>query len=195
MGGHDAEVEFGALFLESVGNFLQRLARRFRRIAFEDGGVGAVRLLAHRIVIRRGEDGDVLAAFADFLKHDVARAALMRRVLVGMQQADDDAFHVERDQFLRSAARAFLTQRDNHGSRHIDTLDHTARQLTRNQRRIVVMGVEMDAILIGITQIALDRAAHAVKILHAGIDDQAAFQTLALHDAVQHGGAGIDAGL
>ena len=49
----------------------------------------------------------------------------------------------------------------------------------------------MDAVRVGIAQMALHRAAHPVEVFHAGIDDQAAFQTLALHHAIQHCGAGV----
>lgn len=86
----------------------------------------------------------------------------MRGILIGMQQADDNAFNVERDQFLCSAEGTFLAQRDNHGARHIHTLHHAARELARHERRIVTMRVEVDTILIGIAQIALDCPAHAL---------------------------------
>src|ERR1700747_831429 len=57
------------------------------------------------------------------------------------------------------------------------------------------MGVEVNAVLIRIAEIGLDGPAHAVEVLHAAIDDEAASQPLALNHAVQHRRSRIDAGL
>jgi hypothetical protein len=174
---------------------MERPARGLRREGFEDGGVGAVGFLAHRIVVGGSEDGDRLAGFGDLFLHDVAHAPLMFGIPVAVQQGDDDAFHILFDQFLRRLARHFLAQRDHHLAEHVDALHHPAGEMARHQRIVEIVRVEVDAILIGEAQIGLDRAAHAVEVLHAGIDDEAGAQALALHHAVQHRRAGIDAGL
>lgn len=112
-----------------------------------------------------------------------------------MEQADDDAFDIGRDQVAGGFANAILAQRDHHLARHVEALDHTASKLARHQRRIVAMGVEVNAVLIRIAEIGLDGPAHAVEVFHAAIDDEAASQPLALNHAVQHRRSGIDAGL
>ncbi|MPL90461.1 hypothetical protein SDC9_36511 [bioreactor metagenome] len=192
---HHPEVEFRAVLLEGGGDLLQRLARRLGGEGLEDRGVGAMGFLAHRVIVGRGEDRNGLARGRDLFLDQIAHPPLMRGVAVGVQQRDHDALDLLRDQFARRGAGAVLAQRDHHVARHVDPLHHATGQVARHQRLVIVMGVQVDAVFIGEAEIGLRGAAHAVEILHPRIDDQPGAQPLALHHAVEHGGAGIDAGL
>ena len=77
---------------------------------------------------------------------------------------------------------------------HVGALGDAAGARDRDQRLVVTVGVEVDAIFQRIAEVALQGAAHRMDLFETAIADQANIETLAHQDAVEHGGAGIDAG-
>jgi len=67
----------GAVLAEGIGNLQQGSPRRLRRIGFKDGGIGAVSLLAHRVIVGGSEHRDILAAGLDLFQYDVTHPALV----------------------------------------------------------------------------------------------------------------------
>src|SRR6185369_16659972 len=191
---HDAQVELGAVLLEAVADLLQRLARGFGAVGFEDGGVHPVAFLARRVVIDRGENRDVGLQLLQLFADDVAGPLLAGFVLVRLQQADDHGLGTGLDQFAGRLAHFVFAQRNDDLALDVGALGDAAGAGDRDQRLVVAMGVEVDAIFQRVAEVALQSAAHGVDLLEAAIADQADVEAFAHQDAVEHGGAGIDAG-
>lgn len=96
--------------------------------------------------------------------------------------------------FSAASKASALAHRDHHVTMAVDALGDADGALGRHQRLVVAMGVEMQAVFERVAEVALDAAPHAVEVFHAAVDDEADAHALALHHAVQHGGAGIDRG-
>lgn len=110
-------------------------------------------------------------------------------VLVGLQQADDNGLGAPRHQFTCGHAHFIFTQRDHHLALHIGTLSHTTGARQRYQRLIVAVAVQVDTLFQRIAQVTLNGTTHGVDVFKTPVAHQTHIEPLALHHAVQHGGA------
>ncbi|MNT20926.1 hypothetical protein D3C72_1562480 [compost metagenome] len=149
-------------------------------------------LLARRVVVHRGEDRDIRLQLFELFAHNVTGALLAGFVLVGLQQANDDGLRAGLHQLPGSLANFVFTQGDDHLPLHVSTLGDAARARDGHQRLVVTVGVQVDAVLQGIAQIALQRTAHRMDLLEAAVADEADGKAFAHENAVEHGRPGID---
>ena len=192
--GHHAQVELCTMLLEAVAHLLERLARRLCRIGLQNGGIHAVAFLARRIVVHAGKHRHFSARFFQFVTDDVPHLALAVTILVRLQQADHDGLGAFVQQFTRGLAYFCLAHGNDDGALHIGALGHTTGPVQRHQRLVVAVRVQVDALLEGVAQVALDGTAHGMHMLESLVADQAHIQTLALHHPVEHRRAAVHAG-
>ncbi|MCY1223047.1 hypothetical protein D9M72_351560 [compost metagenome] len=180
------------MLLEAIADLLQGLPRRLRAVSLEDGGIHPVALLARRVIVHRGEDRDIRLQLFELFAHDVTGALLAGFVLVGLQQANDDGLRAGLHQIPGCLADFVFTQRDDHLPLHVGTLGDAARARDGHQRLVVAVGVQVNAVLQGIAQVALQRTAHRMDLLEAAVADQADGEAFAHENAVEHCRPGVN---
>ena len=118
----------------------------------------------------------------------------MLGVAIAVEEVDHDPLHPGVAQLGQRCPGLVLVEWDRHLAEHVDALAHALDQLARDQRLVVVVGGDVEAVGVRIAQVGLDPALQAQRVLHAAGDDDAHPPTLAFEQPVEHGGAGVDPG-
>ena len=91
----------------------------------------------------------------------------MLGVAVAEQQADADPLDPGVEQLGRSVADVRLAQRQHLGAHHVDPPAHALDLLARNDRLVVVVGREVEAVGVGEAEVGLDPALDPQVVLLA----------------------------
>ena len=194
MRGHDAQLELTAEILRAVGNLLELTARRFCRIGLDGHGVQPGEILHDGIKLGRKIHGNALALAFHHPQRCLLDRIFMRAVDIGEQQVDDDALDIHVEQLGDGSFGFVFVKWNGFRAEKIDAAADTLHTLARNQRLVMAMGGDLEAVLIGIAEIGLNAALELEVIFHARRHDDAEPAALALQQTVEHRSAGIDAG-
>ena len=118
----------------------------------------------------------------------------MARVAVAEEQRDDDSLDALVEQRRRGLARIGLAQRQRLAAEHVDPPPHAVHPLARDERLIVEVGCEVEAVGVGVAEVGLDRTLDSQVVLLPGADDETDPAALPRQQAVEHRRAGEDAG-
>ena len=146
------------------------------------------------VVINRSKDWDINTLLFGNFFYNVTNCTLVVTVQVRAQEADYDGFNALVDQLSSGFTGFVQTNGEYHATFRVNTLGYTASIVYVNQRLVVTVSVKVQTIFKGITQVALNRTAHTVKIFKAFTYDQTSAQTFTANNPVQHGSTGEYAG-
>ena len=186
--GHHPQLEARAGSLGAFTHGAQRAPRRLGRVALDDGGVEAREVAPHRVELGGDEERDLAVERARglLLLEDLAHARLVTGVAVGEQEGHADALDRRVEQRAGGFAHVFLAQRQHLVAEQVDPAADTVDALARHQRRIVVVGGDVQPVGVGVAEVGLDAALHLQRVLLTGGDDHADVEAFAREQSVQH---------
>ena len=118
----------------------------------------------------------------------------MLGVAVAEQQADADPLDPGVEQLGGGLAGVGLAQRHHLVAEHVDPPAHALHPLARDERRVVVVGREVEPVGVRVAEVGLDPALDPQVVLLPGGDDRADLEALAREQPVEHRGAAVDPG-
>ena len=188
--GHHAQVEPGAGLAGGLAHPLELLATGLGGVGLDQGRVQPREVAAHRIQLARQEDRDV----GGQLGGQLADPLLVLGVAIAVEQRDDDPLDVGVAQLGERGTRLVLVQRDRRLAEPVDPLPHPLDEAAGDERFVVVVGGDVQAVRVGIAEVGLDAALEPERVLGAAGDDDADPAPLALEQPVEHRRARVDAG-
>jgi hypothetical protein len=191
---HHPQLEAGAAFLGAVANGLQSAARRLGGICLDQRRVEPRQVAPQRIEIRADVNGTTgtVPSVPLRLLDDLRAADLVLRVAIAEEQADADALDARVEQRRRRLAHILLAQRQHLLPHHVDPAADALHQLALDDRRVVVVGRDVEAVRVREPQVGLDPALDHQVVLLPGGDDRADPPPGAREQAVQHRRAAED---
>ncbi len=194
MRGHDAQFKLTAEILCPIRDLLKLAARGLSRIGLDRHGVEPGEILHHGIEFGGEIDRNALALRLHDLESGRLDGIFMRAIDVGKQEIDDDTLDIHVEKLGHGSFRFMLIKRDGLGTEQIDPAAHALHALARHEGLVVPVRRDLEAVLIGIAEIGLDATLELKIVFLAGSHDDAKPTAFALQEAVQHRGAGINAG-
>ncbi len=185
----------GARRLRAIANGTQRAARGLCGVALDDGRVQPREVAARGVQLGGDEQRHVAVERTGglLLLEDLLHARLVGRVAVGEQQRDADALDAGVEQRGGRLAHVRLTQRQRLVAEQVDTPADAEDAVARHQRRVVVVGRDVQPVGVGVAEVGLDAALHLQRVLLAGGHDHADVEALRAKQPVEHRGAAEDA--
>ncbi len=192
--GHHSQLEAGAGLLGLLAHSLQGPPRGLRGVGLDQGRVEPRQVAAHRVELRGDEDRHlpVEAPLGLLLLDDLGHPQLVLGVAIAEQQRDADALDFGVEQLGRRGPGILLAQRQHLGAEDVDAAPHPLHPIPRDQRLVVEVGGEMEAVRVGVAEVGLDPALDPQVVLLPGADDRADLEPLAREQPVEHRGAAED---
>ena len=192
--GHHPELERGAGLLRLVADLLHRPARGLGGVGLDQGRVEPREVAAQRIELR-GQVDRHLAVHAPLgldLGDDLRRSQLVLGIAVAEQEADADSLDPGVEQLDRSVADVLLAKRQDLGAHHVDPPADPLHLLARDDRLVVVVGRDVEAVGVGEAEVGLDPALDPQVVLVARRDDRADLASGPREQPVEHRRARVD---
>ena len=192
--GHDPELERGVRLLRLLADLLHRPARGLGGVGLDQGRVEPREVAAKRVELR-GQVDRHLAVHAPLgldLGDDLRRSQLVLGIAVAEQEADADSLDAGVEKLDRRVADVLLAKRQDLGAHDVDPPPHPLHLLARDDRLVVVVGRDVEAVGIGEAEVGLNPAFDPQVVLVARRDDRADVAPGPREQPVEHRRARVD---